>query len=229
MEQVLQQGRITHIRFGNMAQAFEHYMPLIGGSRGLIYVGANTGQEIALCKRYADHVYAFEPVPEPSVWDQLIQHEDHKCTCLNYALSDQAGTRKMWPSSNNFESSSLLAPDIVLSEYAWIEFGTPFDVEVKRLDQFPFVTLCDVIVMDVQGAELQVLNGISVWFSIKMIILEYNSADLYANSCIFDQLQHKLETEGFEYWESFDAYHNTHTGVYAGNAVFIKKGIIDGK
>lgn len=224
--QVISLARHPHVRFHSMAQVLAHYMPLINNSQVLCYVGANTGQEINTCRQYAGHIYAFEAMTHDSVWNILSAHADDQVTCVNCALCDREGMIYMWPASNNLESSSMFPPQTHLTEFTNVQFGMPIQVNAKRLDQFDFAPECDVIIMDVQGAELQVLAGISDWDQIKMIILEYVSAHMYASCCTFDQIYHKLTSHGFTYYESFDAYHNTNSNAYAGNAVFVKSELL---
>jgi len=224
--QVVLHAEIKQVRFHHISEVLAHYMPKIGRSKGLIYVGANTGQELDLCKMYTNQIYAFEAIKDSSVWDVLCTHVDATTQCLNYAVSDKNGWIPMWPASNNWESSSLLKPEKHLTEFTHVKFGEPIMVSTRRLDSFTFIHDCDVIIMDVQGAELQVLDGISEFTHINMIILEYISAHMYESACTFDQLYDKLTSHGFTYYESFGVYSNPHTQAYAGNAVFVKSGLI---
>ena len=187
-EQLLELARIPAVRFHSMQQVLSHYMPLINNSECLCYVGANTGQEIPMCRMYAKHIYAFEGMRDLSVWHPLQEHEDQQVTCLNYVLCDREDIIPMWPANNNLESSSISPPQTHLSEFAHVQFGMPIQVQAKRLDQFSFAPMVDVIIMDVQGAELQVLQGVSEWNQMKMIILEYMRDKMYTASCTFDQI-----------------------------------------
>jgi FkbM family methyltransferase len=206
------------------------YFNKIGGSRGLIYVGANTGQEIPFLKNHANKIYAFEPVGFDSVWQELLKHKDDKVECINVALSDSEQIAvDFYPASNNFESSSLLRPNESLNnEYSWLTFSDPIKVNTKRLDSYKFYNNCDVLIMDVQGSELDVLNGISNFANLKIIVLEYCSY-LYENSCTFYDLNEKLSKEGFKYQETYGLYYNELTNYYAGNAIFIKEDLINNK
>jgi FkbM family methyltransferase len=223
LHQIIDKSVIGQIRHAETSAILPEYIEKIGGSSGLIYIGANTGQEIEFCKNYTQKIYAFEPIPFDSVWGQLIKHQCEKVFCYNCALSDEEGEFEIYPSSNNFESSSLLKPKVHLSEFNWVHFADPIKVKSRRLDSFKFAKECDVIIMDVQGAELKVLNGISNFDNFKLIILEYNVENTYDGACTFDELENKLTAEGFEYYESYGVYNNPNTEFYAGNAVFIRK------
>lgn len=222
LNDIINRSHKGRVDYDQLDPVLNHYLDRLGRSTGLIYIGANTGQEMCLCKSLADKVYAFEAVAVPSVWNRLIQHQDHKTQCFNVALSDTEGSSLLFPSSNNFESSSLLNPGTHLTEFAWVHFGQPITVRTQRLDSFDFVNHCDTIIMDVQGAELRVLNGLTDFGNVKLIILEYTSPGMYHGAATFDEIESKLIGEGFSYEESFGVYDNPGTGVYAGNAVFVR-------
>lgn len=205
----------------NTDQIVQSYMERIGNSKGLLYIGANTGQEMPVLKKYAEKIYAFEPVNYPSVWNQLLTHAAEGVSFYNYALSDTTGETLFYPSSNNWESSSLFKPKFHLSEFGFVQFGDPVVIQSMRLDDFAFAKDCDTIFMDVQGGELKVLNGMSDYSNLKLIILEFVSKDLYENNCVFDELYNKLSKENFVFQEVYDCWHNGDH--FAGNAVFLKE------
>ena len=122
--------------------------------------------------------------------------------------------------SNNVKLSKMVE---YLNEFSFVKFRNPIKIKTRRLDSFDFVKECDTLIMDVQGAELKVLNGLDDYDNFKLIILEYVSENLYKNGCVFDDLYEKLTSKGFKYYESFDIYFNDASSVFAGNAVFVRK------
>ena len=77
LDEIISMSEIGYnIRYNNIAPILIDHVRRIGGSRGLIYVGANTGQEMGLCKQLADKIYAFEAIGEDSVWKELVKYED---------------------------------------------------------------------------------------------------------------------------------------------------------
>jgi len=199
-----------------------NYVKSIGGSKCSAFIGANSGDEIPAIKSLTEKIYAFEPVPFPSVWGPLSRHADDKCKIFNVALSDKEEASFIYPASNNFQSTSLLKPSKHLSEYP-VGFYDPIPITCKRFDSYDFYPECDFIILDVQGAELKVLNGISDFKNIKLIYSEYTSnAELYENQCSFKQLNKKLEDEGFHFCETTDCYRNPETKTVHGNAIWRK-------
>lgn len=198
------------------------YIQSIGGSTGMVFVGANTGDELPYLKRFGTKIYVFEPITQPSVANQLNSHADNNTTIYNYAISDFNGSSVLYPATNNYQSSSLLKPTKHLEEFP-IPFIDPINVECRRLDSFDFFKSCDVLLMDVQGAELNVLNGISDFSNIKLIYCEYTSFHhLYENQCLFKDLNSKLESHGFHFCETLGTYHNPASKVVHGNAIWRK-------
>lgn len=199
-----------------------NYVKSIGGSKSIAFVGANSGDEIPSIKRFTEKIYAFEPVPFPSVLEPLFRHADSNCEIFNVALSDREEMSFIYPASNNFQSTSLLKPSKHLTEYP-VGFFDPIPINCKRFDSYKFSSICDFLILDVQGAELKVLNGISDYSNIKLIYSEYTSnAELYENQCSFKQLNNKLENEGFHFCETTDCYRNPDTKTVHGNAIWRK-------
>ena len=206
-----------------MEQRLCEYISSIGNSKGLIFVGANTGSEIPMLKPYCEKLYIFEPISSPSVWNKLLEHADEKTSIYNLAISDFDGEIEIYPSSNNFESSSTLKPTKHLSEFSYVTFSDPIKVKCNRLDSFDFFTSCDCLFMDVQGAELKVLNGIQDFANLKLVYCEYTSFEgLYKDQCLFKDLNAKLEKHGFHFCETQGVYHNAASKTVHGNAIWRK-------
>lgn len=203
-----------------------NYIAAIGGSRALAYIGANTGQELEFCKKIADQIYAFEPITLPSVWNALITHADNKTKIFDVALSDTNGIELIYPASNNFESSSLLQPNFVEKEYTHLHFGDPIAVKTQRFDSFDFANTIDTLIIDVQGAEYRVLQGITNYSNLKLIVLEYTVCPaehtLYKGNSRFDQIYQKLYNNGLEFCQSHTTYFNPQTRIVHSNAIFMR-------
>lgn len=202
------------------------YMMAINGSRALAYIGANTGQELAYCKMVADHIYAFEPITHPSVWQPLIAQADSKTEIFDVALSDTEGTELIYPANNNYASSSLLKPEFVETEFPYLQFGQPIQIRTKRFDSYSFADQVDVLIIDVQGAEYKVLQGISNYSNIRLVVLEYTVCpkqhNLYTDFGTFDQLYRKLHDNGLEFCETYGTHFNPYTRVVHSNAIFMR-------
>lgn len=208
------------------AYLYKYISAAVGRSQALAYVGANTGQELSDCKQLADQVYAFEPITVPEVWAPLMAQADSKTHIFDVALSDQEGTHLIYPASNNYASSSLLKPEFVETEFPHLQFGSPIPVRTRRFDSYDFADSVDVVIIDVQGAELQVLQGISNYSNIKLVILEYTVCPrqhtLYTGFGTFDQIYRKLYENGLEFCETYGTHFTPVTKVVHSNAIFMR-------
>jgi FkbM family methyltransferase len=157
-----------------LPKIFNTHDPLV-----IFDIGACEGEDSI---RYArlfpnSRVYTFEPLPENQ---SLVLANFEKFGVKNaelhrIALADREGTSTFHVSSGkppekwegeqwNYgnKASSLLKPALDKSQYGWIEFKKTIPIECKRLDAFCCsnkIKTVHFIHLDVQGAELMVLNG----------------------------------------------------------------------
>ena len=199
------------------------YINSIGGCEGLIYVGLNDGEELKFCKTFAKKIYGFEPIPDRLIWDRLEKYKSENVSLYNMALGNHSGYINLYPASNEFQSSSIFEPTQQCKNEFKLTFNEPIEVKIERLQSFNFFNDCNTIIIDVQGAELEVLNGIDNFSNIKLIILEYTSCcDLYHNGCTFDEIYKKLTSNGFHFCQTLDAYISPVSNLLHGNAIFRK-------
>lgn len=142
-------------------------------------------------------IYAFEPLPGNI---ELIRHNFqkyniHNASFYNIALSSKNGKADFYVSSGKPDdviesdwdfgnkSSSLLAPDKHLKKFGFIHFDKEIEVETITIETFcnsNNIDSIDFIHMDVQGAELMVLEGAGKFItSIKSIWLEVSTINYY--------------------------------------------------
>lgn len=160
-------------------------------------------------------IYAFEPLPSNI---ELIQKNFFKYGISNAsyykkALSDSNGVAAFHVSSCNPEktmatdwdfgnkSSSLLAPEKHLERFEFIHFDKQIEVETITLKTFceqNKIQEIDFVHMDVQGAELMVLNGAKDFiFSIKAIWLEVSKAHFYKGQPLENDVKHFMDSNNF--------------------------------
>jgi FkbM family methyltransferase len=199
------------------------YVNSIGGCDGLVYAGVNTGRELPFCKTFAKNIYAFEPIREQTIWEELSKHRDSNTFLYNLALGDFTGISLIYPASNNYESSSMLEPTEHVKNEFNLQFENPIEILVEQLKNFDFFNSCNILILDVQGAEIKVLNGIDNFDNIKLVVTEYTSSgNLYSGGCTFDDIYRKLIDIGFHFCETFDTYNNPIMKTVHGNAIFRK-------
>lgn len=99
------------------------------------------------------------------------------------------------------KSSSLLPPDKTLEAFEWLEFKEKITVPTERLDNImkqESIDHIDFIHMDVQGAELMVLDGAGEYLKkIRNIWLEVESVPLYKDQPVKSDVEKYLSERGF--------------------------------
>ena len=154
-------------------------------------------------------VYSFEPIPDnfTSISENIVKFGVSNIYPQNFALSSRSGESDFYVSSgrpdnvtdSNWDygnkSSSLLAPKEVSNYYKWLKFRDIRKVKTVTLDEFcdsNDIPKVDYIHIDVQGSELDVLNGgISVLRETTAIWLEVSNLSLYEGQAL------KVDVEKF--------------------------------
>jgi len=163
------------------------------------------------------NVYTFEPVPGnfKLVEKNVAQFAATNVHPFQLCLSNKTGTAEFYVSSGRPDefkdkeldwefgnkSSSLLAPDKTLEAYDWIEFKDKISVPTIRLDNFTTehkISHIDFIHMDVQGAELMVMEGAGDFLkNIRSLWLEVEEISLYKNQPLRKDVENFFKQRGF--------------------------------
>lgn len=181
-------------------------------------IGACEGEDSI---RYANlfpnsKIYAFEPLEKNVLRakSNIEKYKKYNISIFPFALSDKRGSAKFRVSSgapNNVadvkdwdfgnKSSSLLQPEKHLDIVKFVNFKEEIDVHTETLDSFCSqhgITDIDFIHMDVQGAELMVLNGAKETIkSIKSIWLEVSRISLYKDQPLYDDIKRFMFDNGY--------------------------------
>jgi FkbM family methyltransferase len=194
----------------------------VNSVRGIVHVGAHYGQEgAAYASLGVSQLCWIEP--QSYAFARLAANAAPGAVLLNCALGERAGTRDLYSSANEGQSSSLLPPKLHLQEHPDVCFTGREQVLVRRLADLPLdFRQFNLLVMDVQGAELEVLKGgESVLHFFDYIIAEVQNIELYENCALLPVLDSWLANQGFVR----DAV-EWHTGSW-GDALYIKKAAIE--
>lgn len=187
--------------------------------KGVIHIGAHYGSEIDLYTKLGiDNIIFFEPVKD--TFKILSEQVGDRAILINKALGNENKIIEMnVETANQGQSSSILEPNIHLTQYPWITFDKTEMVEMVTLDsELPDATSYNFIIIDVQGYELEVLKGaVETLKNVDYIISEVNNVELYTNGVKVDELDNFLLQFGFvrteTHWET----------VTWGDALYIKK------
>jgi len=123
--------------------------------------------------------------------------------------------------ANQGMSNSLLKPIKHLDQYPSIQFTTTEEVEVRPLDEITshLLTRGNLLVMDVQGFELEVLKGATQTLNqIDYIYTEVNRDEVYENCARVEQLD--------EFLTDFSRVETSWAGGSWGDSWYIRKSLL---
>ena len=188
--------------------------------KGVIHVGAHYGQEIPLYFQLGiENIIAYEPLDQ--CFEKLYAQFFYKDVALRKkCVGNLNGEIEMnVEEANHGQSSSVLAPKKHLEQYPDIKFDKKVTVPIVRLDDdVEFKDYYNVLVVDVQGYELEVFKGATELLreNIEYIICEVNYVEMYSHCAMVEDIDFFLRDFGFKRvmttWEGGDW----------GNALYVK-------
>ncbi|HTB26938.1 MAG TPA: FkbM family methyltransferase [Puia sp.] len=173
--------------------------------KGIIHVGANTGQERELYTQYGLAVVWIEPIPEIFEKLQLNLLGFTGQIALKGLVTDQDDMEYQFHlANNNGASSSIL--DLNLHQDIWPEVGyeKTINLHSRKLssllnDNNINVSNYDMLVIDTQGSELLVLKGAeSILNNFTYIQTEVPDFEAYKGCCQLKDLQSFLGERGYK-------------------------------
>lgn len=178
---------------------------------GIIQVGAHIGGELEKLKSLSSNILMFEP--QKNIYEQLINTigNDANIIAENFALGSSPGKLNMYKeSTNGGQSSSLMMPALHTIQYPGIVFNELEEVEIKTLDSYMENKNINynLMLLDVQGYELEVLKGSSKTLNfVDYILCEVNRAELYKGCPMVEEIDSYLSQFGFKrHVTSWDGY-----------------------
>jgi len=163
--------------------------------KGVIVVGAHFGDENVELQGIKNKLF-FEPLPH--IFETLKSNVTD-AILVNKAVGNKNGKVIMNVEKvNRGQSSSILKPIKHLQQYPWITFDEKMEVDMIRLDNYPTQNLYNLMIIDVQGYELEVLKGAKNTLNeIDYIITEVNRDEVYENCAKIEDLDSFLSQYNF--------------------------------
>lgn len=169
------------------------------GLRGVIHIGAHHGQEGAGYRALGiDRVCWVEPLP--SAFAELVKSQvGTNAAFFQCALGAKNEEAIFYIADNAGQSSSLRKPKIHLQEHPEVNFIDTITVPVRRLEDLPInFEAFNLLVLDVQGCELDVLQGAQeILGAFDYIIAEVQNAELYEGGALLPELAAWIAQRGF--------------------------------
>jgi FkbM family methyltransferase len=180
-------------------------------------IGACEGEDSIKYSRLFPNskIYAFEPLPQniQLIQDNLAKYKISNVFYFNTALSNHNGSAEFFVSEGRpknapqgdwdygNKSSSLLPPGEHTNLIEFIEFNKKIIVETITLKSFcqdQNISVIDFIHMDVQGAELMVMEGAKDFINrIKVVWLEVSKVELYKNQPLVREVEQFMSKHNF--------------------------------
>lgn len=183
--------------------ALDHPLRFIQKSTGVVHVGAHTGEEAWIYNSFG--VPAIWVEANPSLMQRLEEEISRfpRQVAIQALLTQTAGEETdFWVTNNDGASSSTLPlkqhremfPEIQVTSSIKLKSTTLDDLLRKHDPLRKF----NAMVIDVQGAELNVLQGApSRLEQFKWIFAECADFEIYENCCTLDSLSEWLSRRGF--------------------------------
>lgn len=160
-------------------------------------IGAHKLDELPLIDRIFPRlrrIHVFEPLPAALVALRALAQRDARITVVPVAIAENDGTAEFHVSSNDGESSSLLDFGTHRALFPEVRMRETIRVRTRRADSvIPELGLepPDAAIIDVQGAELQVLRsfGSDLLSRVRLIYTEVSTEPVYAGSGLLSDVE----------------------------------------
>lgn len=199
----------------------------------ILDVGASTGRTVATYRALfpSTRIHCFEPFPESFAVLSRRFRDDTGVRCHSLALSDAAGTRRLYCNESS-DTNSLLPPGPAHRAHiaaGLMEPRTATEVECTTLDAFceaNGVERVSALKLDVQGAELRVLAGAARLLRQGRVDLVYSEllfADLYEEQAWHFEVSELLADAGFALFRLFEVTYTDRGGLGWCDGLFLRR------
>lgn len=171
---------------------------------GVIHVGAHAAEEMEAYMRHGwgPRVWV-EALPDLAADLQERLASSEVDVVVSGAAWSVAGQTLPLNRASNGQSSSLLEPAGHLEAHPEVRFDSTLEVATITLDQAlnvwksRFAGRPNLLNLDIQGAELEALRGLSDWRDIQWVYTEISTRELYAGQPLLGDLDAFLGVKGF--------------------------------
>jgi FkbM family methyltransferase len=197
----------------------------------LCVIGAHRFDELPLVDRLFPalrHIYLFEPQDGPLAVLQRLAQQDPRLRVFPVAVSDRDGRAQFHVTSNDGESSSLLALGSHRELFPEVTVQRTVEVPTRRLDSVlaeHALQPPDMLLIDVQGAEYQVLKSLpaDLLAQVRLIYSEVSTERVYESAGLLSDVEALLAPR----FVNLGYAPMSPTVPMHGNAVFVARDDVD--
>jgi FkbM family methyltransferase len=173
--------------------------------KGVLHVGANVGEEAPVYLELGIKKQIWieaNPLTFIKLKQNLLQNPD--ALAFNECISDVDNKEVVFHISNNSsQSSSILELGTHLVAHPEVNYVDHLPMKAKRLAtilrDIQGVSNYDFLNIDLQGAELLALRGLSIYLhQFKAVYLEVNKEELYKGCALVGEIDEYLSHYGFK-------------------------------
>jgi len=166
-------------------------------------------------------IYAIEANPS---FVQLLseKYETTDVEVYQFAITDSDREVQLQLTRNPTSSSLLQSTDTNIAAFGQrVEFKEEITVKGARLDS-RFQTAPNILKLDLQGAELQALQGAESWLrDTDIVLLEVAFQELYDGQPSFFDVHSHLTSRGFELWSLYELVTGDTGQLSEGDALYV--------
>lgn len=189
--------------------------------KGIIHIGAREAEELPYYLEFGIEDILWveaDPTAEEALKKATSKHSGSKIALI--AATDKTGPIELHRTSNHGHSSSILDLGKHSQYYPEIVETESFTVSGYAMDEYLSAeqkSAYNVLVMDIQGAELIALKGATAYLDeVDAIIAEVNFDELYKDCVLLPELDEFLTQQGFTRIDTVSVAY------YTGDALYVK-------
>tara|TARA_B100002051_G_C16544750_1_gene539399 strand:+ start:48 stop:836 length:789 start_codon:yes stop_codon:yes gene_type:complete len=224
---------IYHFR-QNFKDPYKDQKHLLGDIDNIIIfdVGAHIGNTVKKYKSVFPNskIFAFEPSEKPYQRLLDIFKNDKEILISHYALSNNCNIKTLFLSSSN-NLNSLKKPN----KRAWgFDKKQTIKVETNTINHFcakNIIKHINILKLDVQGSELDVLEGAKSMLlsqKIDLVYIEWQVVPLYNNHALYYEIGNYMGKFGYELFNIYNINEARSGQIRWGDAIFTSKKLREG-
>jgi FkbM family methyltransferase len=220
----------TYILQFKYTDAYKWQTKLISSPDVIFDVGAYDGRTVLKYRKIYQKakIISFEPSKKSYIKLRENLKKDKNVILENIALTNFSGESELFINKSQLTNSLLPANPELTGVNSSCTFKKKESINCETIDRYcsnNSIDKIDILKIDVQGAELSVLEGATGMLEnkkIKLIYAEVEFAKIYLNQPLFHNIAWFLEKKGYDLFSLYNLAYDKKSGrLIYGDAIFI--------